>query len=263
MIESASKPITSGYMRLSWAPDGRMLYTSMASGSEQIWRARADGTSPQQLTREGVNTDPVATPDGRAIVFVSIRGDVRHLWTMDADGRNARQLTDGSGETKPQVTPDGQFVVYNATTDFSMWRVPLAGGTPVRLTDSYAREPAVSPDGSLIAYNLRDRQAAQQWKIVVIPAGGGPPRKIFDRQRGDYQIMELNWTPEGRSITYEVSHRGVSNIWGQPLDGGTAAQLTHFTADYIYGFAWSRLDNQLAVVRGDWDSDVLLLSLRR
>ena len=250
-------------MRLSWMPDGRLLYTSMANGWQQVWRAEADGRDPRQLTVDGLNTDPVATPDGRVIVFASIRGDRRHLWRMDSDGANARQITHGAGETGPQITPDGRFVVYNATTDFTLWKIPIDGGEPTRLSATYAREPAISPDGSLIAVNVRDRQARQQWKIVLLPIDGGPQRGLFDRQRGDYQTMELAWTPDGRAVTYEVSHDGVSNIWSQPIAGGQPERLTQFTADYIYGLAWSRSSHQLAVVRGDWDSDLVLLSLGR
>ena len=182
---------------------------------------------------------------------------------MDSDGGNARQITYGSGETEPRITRDGQSIVYNSTTDFTLWKVSLDGGEPIQLTKTYAREPVPSPDGRLIAYNFRDTQAAQQWKIVVIPASGGTPHRIFDRHRADYQTFELNWTPDGRALTYEASQRGVSNIWSQPLAGGPPRQLTNFTADYIYGFAWASDGRHLALVRGAWDRDLVLHSLRR
>ena len=182
---------------------------------------------------------------------------------MDSDGGNAKQLTHGDGETKPRITPDGESIVYNSAGDSTLWRMPLAGGESTRLTQTYARQPAVSPDGSLIAYNFRDTQASPHWKIAVIPTNGGTPLKVFDRHRAEYQTSELNWTPDGLAITYEATQGGVSNIWSQPLAGGAPRRLTDFTTDYIYGFAWSFDGKQLAAVRGAWDSDVLLFSLRR
>ncbi len=258
-----ARQITSGYIRLCWTPGGQVVYTSMASGTANIWRASSDGTTPQQLTTTGLNTDPSVSPDGHFIVFTSNRGAGQHIWRMDIEGGNAKQMTNGDGEAKSRITPDGQSLVYNSTLDWTLWRMSLAGGEPMRLTQTFAREPALSPDGSLIAYNFRDTHASPQWKIAVIPANGGTPQRIFDRQRAEYQTFELNWTPDGRAVTYEATQGGVSNIWSQPLAGGRPRRLTNFTTDYIYGFAWAFDGKQLAVVRGAWDSDVLLLSLGR
>ena len=137
-----------------------VVYTSSASGTANIWRANSDGTNPRQLTTVGLNRDPSVSPDGRVIVFTSIRGGAQHIWRMDSDGGNPQQLTNGEGETKPRITPDGQSIVYNSTTDWTLWKMPLAGGEPMRLTRTFAREPALSPDGSLIAYNFRDTEAS-------------------------------------------------------------------------------------------------------
>jgi TolB protein len=50
-------------------------------------------------------------------------------------------------------TPDGRWIVY---TDISseqptVWRVPIGGGRPERLTDVSRRNPSVSPDGRMVA----------------------------------------------------------------------------------------------------------------
>ena len=96
-----------------------------------------------------------------------------------------------------------------------MWRTPLAGGTPTQLTRTYAREPVLSPDGSLIAYSFPEPGPAQAWKIAVMPAAGGPPIKVLTRRPGDYRSFELQWTPDGRGITYEVTENGVRQAAGR------------------------------------------------
>jgi Tol biopolymer transport system component len=68
----------------------------------------------------------------------------------------------------------------------------------------------------------------------------------------------LRWTPDGRFVTYVVTRGGVSNIWGQPAEGGEAKQLTAWTADLIYRFDWSK-DGTLACERGAPVNDVVLL----
>jgi TolB protein len=43
----------------SWAPDGiHLAFMSNRTGTEQIWSMLADGTQPQQLTRQGLNYSP-------------------------------------------------------------------------------------------------------------------------------------------------------------------------------------------------------------
>ena len=56
-----------------------------------------------------------------------------------------------------------------------------------------------------------------------------------------------------------VLQRGASNVWVQPLDGGTAAPVTAFRSDLIHQFDWSR-DGRLALSRGATGRDVVMIS---
>ena len=68
----------------------------------------------------------------------------------------------------------------------------------------------------------------------------------------------MRWTFDGRAVTYVEDRGGVSNIWAQPLDGGTREKLTDFPSDQILAFDWSHDGRRLAVVRGAQTSDVVL-----
>jgi Tol biopolymer transport system component len=69
----------------------------------------------------------------------------------------------------------------------------------------------------------------------------------------------IRWSPDSRAISYIVTRRGVSNLWRSPIDGGAPARLTHFTADRIFRFAWSRDGKSLACERGLTIGDVVLI----
>ena len=64
---------------------------------------------------------------------------------------------------------------------------------------------------------------------------------------------------DGRALTYVETRDGVSNIWGQPIEGGPPKQLTDFKSDLIFSFDWSR-DGTLACARGTQNADVVLIS---
>jgi Tol biopolymer transport system component len=62
------------YNTVAWTPDGRIVFTSTKSGSQDIWITDADGGDQKQLTIDsGANFSPTVSPNGRYIVFVSDR----------------------------------------------------------------------------------------------------------------------------------------------------------------------------------------------
>ena len=77
---------------------------------------------------------------------------------MESDGSNPLQVTTEPGDnTDASFTSDGQFIVYS--TDFELdvaniYRIPVAGGTPERLSQSagYDGAPSISPDNTRLAF---------------------------------------------------------------------------------------------------------------
>jgi TolB protein len=116
-----------------YSPDGRFIYfNSVRSGNMKIWRMRADGSDPEQLTFEPDTRDwfPHPSPDGRWIVFVSFGTDVeasshppnrnvtlRVMRTSGGAPRVLARLFGGQGTLNvPSWSPDGRqfaFVSYS------------------------------------------------------------------------------------------------------------------------------------------------------
>jgi Tol biopolymer transport system component len=264
---SRAKQITSGSGRedgvrgLAWTPDGRIVYRSIAGGQPDIWLMAADGTGNKQLSVSAFNNiDPAVSSDGRYVVWGSNRTGAFNIWRMDIDGSNPKQLTHDKGEWFPQYSPDGSWLVYRAYSAGmanSLWKMPLGGGAPVRLTDEFAWMPAISPDGKQIACNYLERASMRKWQIAIIPFVGGQPRFIEHSAPSSWR--PIRWTPDGRALTYSITRGGVSNIWVHPLDGSPPKQFTDFRDGLIFDFAWSRDGKQLALSRGLINSDVVLI----
>ncbi len=60
-------------------------------------------------------------------------------------------------------------------------------------------------------------------------------------------------------MVYPARENGVDNLWLQPIDGSKGRQLTNFSSERIYDFHWSFDGEQLAMVRGHTDADVVLI----
>jgi Tol biopolymer transport system component len=93
----------------------------------------------------------------------------------------------------------------------------------------------------------------------VLPSQGGPPSKIFDAPLGS-DLGEVDWAPDGKSLTFSATQKGAADIWTQPLAGGPPGQLTYYERGAIYYLAWSPDGKQLAVVRSADTSDAVLIS---
>lgn len=261
-----AEQITSGAGKLdgiygvSWAPDGRVVYASVASGNWDIWVMDADGGNRRQLTVDArSNYGPSVSADGRHVVFVSNRaGGPFNVWRMEIDGSNPKQLTFGKGENFAHFTPDGQWVVY-ATVSFAdknlVWKVPFDGGQPVALTDKSSSWPFVSPDGKWVVCTYSDAPNTPR-KLAVVPIEGGPPAKLFDVEPS-FRANTV-WLPDNRGIAFLDNRTGTTNVWLQPTNGGKPTQLTDFKANGVVSYDWSR-DNRLAATRSVESTGIVLI----
>ena len=238
-----------GHDSVRWTPDGKIVFNSMAGGRDGIWIMDADGKNRKQLTTaENVDYAPSVTTDGRYVVFVSERTGAPVGWVMNVDGSNQKKL-DITG-FNPQAG-DG-WVVYPDSQ--ALWKAPIGGGEPVRLTEERLLRCAISQDGKMVACSLET--PGSPIRVAVLPIDGGSPVKVFEVK---LQLpARLRWTPDGRAVTYIKRPEGLSDIWSQSIDGGEPKRLTNFKADEIFSFDWSR-DNKLVISHGTAAGDVVLI----
>ncbi len=81
-----------------------------------IYTSNRDGTDVKRLTNYDVYTaEGILSPDGRTIVFTSLKDGDLDIYTMNVDGTNVRRLTNTPGyDGGPWWSPDGTKIVYRA-----------------------------------------------------------------------------------------------------------------------------------------------------
>jgi DNA-binding winged helix-turn-helix (wHTH) protein/Tol biopolymer transport system component len=248
------KKIAPAIDTLNWTPDGRLIYTSTASGNKNLWIMQPDGTQQRQLTNDPVvDTQPAVTADNRYIVFHSNRTGAAQIWRMELDGSNPLPLTHGTANVNPSLTPDGKWVLFNTPDNWHLWKVSIDGGEPVRLTDFIAARPAVSPDGKTIACIGR---TGTKRELLLLPLEGGPPRKRFDVVS---QTPRLQWTSDGQFVMYLAERNGEALLVKQGLRGGLPQTLLNLGENNLFDFSYAADGKALAVTRGNWQHDIVLL----
>ena len=244
---------------MAFGSDGRLVFSSGASGAGELWIMDADGSHRQQITRTGArNLRGSLSRDGRILVCASTRGGGHDIWRMRSDGTDARQLTTTGSDSEATISPDGRWIAYMSMANGkrSLRRMDADGTHQAILSDKpmLPESPAISPDGRRVAFLAHD-PVAHSDQIVVIPAGGGEPAKTFNVPG----YCAFQWTPAGDAVAFVRGDNGAQNIWAQPLNGGPARQITHFREGAIFRFAWSWSGKQLALVQVRSTSDAVLI----
>jgi eukaryotic-like serine/threonine-protein kinase len=251
-------PSIDGTPGVTWTPGGRVVYVTAAVGGD-IWSMNPNGSDRRPLVvNSAANVQPVVSPDGRFVVFLSDRaGTAFRLWRTGVDGSNPIQLTQ-TDSGPASFFPDGRTVAYSGD-DGRVWRISIDGGTPARLLDVETNRPTVSPDGRFIACTYRPTQTARL-QVAIYPSDGRQPLRTVDMPRTWTGTTVLRWSPDGRAVQFVDTRLGVSNIWQVERDTGAISQITHFKDSEIFNFAWSPDGKQLALSRGMQRSDAVLVT---
>ena len=243
---------------LCWGPRGNIVYSAEQDGRFDLWRIDANGKNQVQLTLNAGrwNAQPCISPDGSHIAFVSDRTGYRNIWVMDIDGQNAKQFTFGKGEMNPSYTVEGEWIIYSdwASPKASIKKVSAAGGDAIDVGLETSRAN-LSPDGSFVAYYVYNGQSERPWQTIVTAVGASEPIATFY----DFYRGLCRWTRDGKGLTY-IDLKDSYNVWVQPIDGNPPRRLTRFMSGYTNWLDWSPDGKSLAIARGDFRTDAVLLT---
>jgi eukaryotic-like serine/threonine-protein kinase len=242
---------------VNWTNDGRIL-----TNAPQFFFVRdADGNHKSSVLSPTKPTFNPAMCGDYLLVTIADLGKTQNIFRIDLKSGAMKQITFGQHNDRPACSPDEKSIAYYSLDagKTEVFKVPIDGGTPQKMSDLPGFGATFSPDGRLLAFRYTQGTAADfRHKIAVIPANGGPALYNFevDARVTNSRIL---FTPDGKGLVYPIYDSDAANLWVQPLSGGPLKQLTFFKSMRIGDFAFSHDGKSIALLRGGVTSDVVLI----
>jgi serine/threonine protein kinase/Tol biopolymer transport system component len=208
-----------------------VYYLSSAGSGDRLLRVEGGGaTEVWGGTQDGLEGPPSISPDGRRIAVVTRQGAKRHLRLITADGAESSVIAPKVDvEGSPDWSPDGNWIVTggNDGAGAGLFKIPVAGGEPVRLTSKVGRNPVWSPDGSLIAY-AGPNVFTLAPLLAVRPDGTAVKMPEIRTQRDGER---LRFMPDGRGLIFMRAEEATpwQDFWLLDLATLNTRRLTHLT----------------------------------
>ena len=233
-------PVGADGVQPNWSPDGqRIAYWGLLPGSvaRVVSTVPVEGGKPVPVTDgSSIDWNPVWSPDGAYLYFVSDRNRSMTLWRVRIDQRSGRAQGEPEDLTTPaawsgflSIARDGRQIAYATREGKSnLERTafdPATGRTsgilePVTQGSRNVRFADLSPDGRWIAYDT----SLPQEDLYLISVDGDQPRQLTNDPERD---RVPRWSPDGQRILF-YSERGGGGYqaWTIRPDGGDRRQMT-------------------------------------
>lgn len=261
--ERDAKPYPVGTVRALGPRFGgtSLFYLSSRGTGDGLWRYQDGQTTEIWKGSDGGLLDPPAvSPDGRRVAIALRRGGKLTLHLATAWGNELRPLggsIDISGAA--DWSRDGQWIVAAGVDDQSpgVFKIPVSGGLPVRLTTGEAANPVWSPLGNLIVYAGENVGFFAPLRAVR-PDGTPVKLPLIEVLR---EGVRARFLPNGSGLVYMQGLPSEQSLWLLDLSTRGTRQLTHLNnAGAIRSFDIGP-DNNIVFDRLRGNSHTVLIDL--
>jgi Tol biopolymer transport system component/DNA-binding winged helix-turn-helix (wHTH) protein len=225
-------------MRPELSPDGkRIAFESNRLGFWDIWTCDVDGNNCGQVTSlHGTAGRARWSPDGRYIAFEFHPRERSEIYIAEVPGGLPHLVPTiaGADNLSPSWSRDGKWLYFaskRGTEPFQVWKMPVGGGSPTKITKNGGISPVESPDGLFLYYSKYEQggvwrmplQGGQETEILKDVEGEGWPNwgvsadGIYFLKFGKFPLVTIDFFKFATGKTIPVWTLGKEPGWGLSL----------------------------------------------
>jgi len=224
-------------------PDFSKGYVWAIYAGYDIFQANADGSNVKQLTTTpGYDAEATISPDGKKIIFTSMRDGDLDLYVMDTNGKNVKRLTNELGyDGGAFFSPDNKQIVYRSfhpkteaeiarykdrlannliePTVFEVWVMNADGSNKRQVTKLGAASfaPFFTPDGKKIIFctnYFATDPRKRNFDLALINVDGTGLERVTTNETFDGFPM---FSPDGKKLVFasnrNAAKQGDTNVF--------------------------------------------------
>jgi serine/threonine protein kinase/Tol biopolymer transport system component len=239
-----------------------LFYVSSRGGGDGLWRYQ-DGQAQEIWKGAGgaLREPPAVAPDGRRVAFVQRRNGRLRLQIESADGTEPRLVEQNLDVQRTACwSPDAKWIVTGGSDGrgTGLFKIPVEGGSPVRLTNGLALNPVWSPDGRLIAY--AGANVGRFAPLLALRPDGSRIEVPEIKLNRDGE--RIRFLPNGKGLVYMQGQGGSQDFWLLDLATKKSRPLTRLNnTATMRTFDITPDGKQIVFDRLRENSDIVLIDL--
>lgn len=206
------------------SPDGAQIAFAWIG---EIWTADIDGSNVTRLTNSDANeAQPLFSPDGESIAFISDRSGSDQIYVMQRDGSGVTQITyHTGGYSLEDWFPDGKSLLATGQRDHyhrdanRLIRVRVSDERTAEeiLANAMAEDARVGPEGTRILFT----REGERWWRKGYEGERSAQVWMLDLESGEFkellhegvECMWPNWMPDGNGFYFTKGTLSGFELW--------------------------------------------------